>query len=105
MYTWKTEAQLTKSRADGPLDFAVYGPDGDLTDRSTFLAGRDEWDLTQQVPHQCMVCHCEAWPDNIIISLDPLMGYTVLNLTVTNIVDKPSLYTRIRADAHQTTGT
>ena len=65
--------------------FLVYGPDDRLTDRSTFPSIREEIDFTQPVPHQCMICHSEAWPDNNIVSYDPDMGYTVLNPLVSNI--------------------
>ncbi len=84
-YAWETEIILTKNREDGQIDFAVYGPDNRLTDRSTFPSPREEMDFTQPVPHQCMNCHNETWPDNNVVTYDPNMGYTVLNPVVSNI--------------------
>ena len=52
----ETEVVFDKLRPDGQLDFAVYLPDGRLTDRSTFAAGNGNA-VVSAAPYTCMTCH------------------------------------------------
>ncbi|MFO0676871.1 MAG: hypothetical protein U0169_10070 [Polyangiaceae bacterium] len=54
----ETEILFENARTDGQLDFAVYTPEGDLTDRSTFATAGGE-PVTSAAPYTCMACHTE----------------------------------------------
>jgi hypothetical protein len=54
----ETEVIFSKTRNDGQLDFAVYTPEGDFTDRSTFATGNGGA-VTSASPYTCMSCHIE----------------------------------------------
>lgn len=54
----ETEVIFDRLRADGQLTFAVYTPEGQLTDRSTFATnGGDE--IVLAAPFTCMSCHID----------------------------------------------
>jgi hypothetical protein len=59
----ETEILMDSNRADGQLDFAVYGADGMLTDRSQFptLGGGDH--IVTGAPYVCMTCHLNSSAD------------------------------------------
>ena len=59
----ETEILMDNNRADGQLDFAVYGADGMLTDRSQFptLGGGDH--IVTGAPYVCMTCHLNSSAD------------------------------------------
>ena len=54
---------MDSNRADGQLDFAVYGADGMLTDRSQFptLGGGEH--IVTGAPYVCMTCHLNSSAD------------------------------------------
>jgi hypothetical protein len=52
----ETEVIFADARADGQLDFAVYGPSGERMDRSTF-ATRAGTTATTAAPYTCLTCH------------------------------------------------
>lgn len=55
----ETEVLFTNLRRDGHLDFAVYTPGGELTDRSTF-ATANGGTVTSAAPYTCLSCHFDA---------------------------------------------
>lgn len=55
----ETEVLFDSLRTDGQLDFAVYTPQGELTDRSTF-ATRGGTPITSASPYTCLSCHVDA---------------------------------------------
>jgi hypothetical protein len=59
----ETEILMDSNRADGQLDFAVYGVDGMLTDRSQFptLGGGEH--IVTGAPYVCMTCHLNSSAD------------------------------------------
>ncbi len=59
----ETEILLGTSRSDGQLDFAVYGADGLLTDRSQFPTVGDGEHLVVGSPYVCMTCHLNSSAD------------------------------------------
>jgi hypothetical protein len=55
----ETEVIFSNRRADGQLSFAVYTPEGELTNRSTFAtAGGDT--IVLAAPFTCMSCHVDV---------------------------------------------
>jgi len=55
----ETEVLFTELRADDDnLDFAVYTPAGQLTDRSTFATTGDS-NIVAAAPYTCMTCHVD----------------------------------------------
>ncbi len=52
----ETEVIFAKSRIDGQLNFAVYTPEGQLTDRSTFATTTGN-QIVSAAPFACMGCH------------------------------------------------
>jgi hypothetical protein len=54
----ETEIVVSGTRHDGMLDFLVYGPQGDLMDRSAFVAASGD-NVTGASPYTCMACHFE----------------------------------------------
>ena len=54
-------------RPDGQLDFAVYTPDGDITDRSTFATAGGTPNVLA-APITCMACHSKVESNRIIYS-------------------------------------
>ena len=69
---------MTGRRSDGALDFAVYGSDGKLTNRSPFpvTPGRD--DNVKPAPFHCMTCHREEYVETNTYSYDPDLVDNVL---------------------------
>lgn len=59
----ETEILLDNNRADGQLDFAVYGADGVLTDRSQFPTLGGGPHLIVSAPYACMTCHLNSSAD------------------------------------------
>jgi hypothetical protein len=55
----ETEVLFANLREDGQLDFAVYTPEGELTDRSTFSTGGGG-EVTSAAPYACMTCHVDV---------------------------------------------
>lgn len=55
----ETEVIFSNLRDDGQLDFAVYTPEGELTDRSTF-ATNGGTPVTSASPFTCMSCHYDV---------------------------------------------
>ncbi|MGE3455887.1 MAG: hypothetical protein AB7O24_12305 [Kofleriaceae bacterium] len=54
----ETEVLFTKMRGDGSLDFAVYTPEGLLSDRSSFATTAGET-IVGASPFTCMTCHAD----------------------------------------------
>lgn len=54
----ETEVLFQNLRDDGQFDFAVYTPEGELTDRSTFATGSGG-KLVSAAPYTCMSCHVD----------------------------------------------
>ena len=59
----ETEILIDNNRADGQLDFAVYGADGILTDRSQFPTLGGGPHLVASAPYVCMTCHLNSSAD------------------------------------------
>ena len=62
----EVEVIFTHTRPASGLDFAVYGPDGALTDRSTF-ATVDQSKVVGAAPFTCLTCHVDrdSWTFSI----------------------------------------
>ncbi len=62
----EVEVIFTHTRPTAGLDFAVYGPDGALTDRSTF-ATVDGSSIVGAAPFTCLTCHVDraSWTFSI----------------------------------------
>jgi len=56
----ETEVILSKHRDDGQLTFVVYGPDGQITDRSSFPTVNGGEAVTAASPYVCMACHLDT---------------------------------------------
>lgn len=54
----ETEVLFEKRRPDGQLSFAVYTPEGELTDRSTFATAGGS-SIVLASPFTCMSCHVD----------------------------------------------
>jgi hypothetical protein len=54
----ETEVIFSNRRADGQLSFAVYTPEGQLTDRSTFATNGGD-SIVLASPFTCMSCHVD----------------------------------------------
>ena len=72
----ETEIILDKRRADGSLDFIVYGHDGELSNRSLFPPGKKtqpdpelarSMTIVEAAPFSCMGCHATATNDDGVI--------------------------------------
>lgn len=68
----ETEILLRGARADGQLEFLVYGADGLLTDRSQFPTMGGGPHLVTSAPYTCMTCHLNSEADDDTFAYDVL---------------------------------